>query len=832
MSVPEYLGKKCQWVYVYTLTGKDSMDWERHQGTCLKRGTGVLKVGYSQENHPFKRVWDQVKTVFPNKADVRLLDYFEAVRADGTPFTDRDVHSVLRDAGIRQEGEWFDAELDEVRAAVVAVRHRTSFEAGRVLDYTLRPDQAEAVRITADYFRKHAGDTKASRFLWNAKMRFGKTFTTYKLAEEMKWQRVLVITHKPAVRASWKADLEGHIDFSNWIFVDRESPSECRDDAALHDGPVVWFASFQDLRGTDAEGGVKKHNKKIHDIQWDLIVVDEYHYGAWRDSSRELHDPDDIAEDLDSEETFLEEEELRVRKLKGHNRLYLSGTPFRALSEGEFIDEQIFNWTYVDEQRAKKAWPSSGEPNPYADLPALEIYSYDIGETAKKWAEEGEFSEFTLNRYFKAKKVKSGRSLASSGTYEFENRERVGEFLDMLRGTSGSQRVSNSLSGAKYPYRSVDFDHAVRHSVWYMNDVASCCAMRDVLKGHPYFGTQFEILVTAGRLGGQGAAAKSAVDSALDTATRTGYRSITLSCGKLMTGVTIPQWGAIFMLRSLEAPESYFQAMFRVQSPWSVREPGGLVTVKKPTAYVFEFDQNRVLSCLGHYGAYTNLKTGTPVEESIEELTAHLPVYAFGDGCWKRLSVRAVLEGYTRDSGVRALEDKFNTRFFVNVNNRTAADILENDDLWAALKKVPIPRKTDKSSDTSAVTSTDRELVGESRNEGAHESSSDQGPDRKPPKTEIDDVKDRVQAVVARVSVFVYVSDRRERSLQDVLRTTESSLFEEVVRVPLSYFQQMCEQGYVNVSAVDSGLRRFYGDEEHSFNYHDPNYQPQTSADS
>ena len=277
----------------------------------------------------------------------------------------------------------------------------------------MRPEQKEAVERTAAYFRDHAGDDRSPKFLWNAKMRFGKTFAAYQLAREMGWKRVLVLTYKPAVQAAWRDDLLGHVDFAGWHFVDRETPIDEADALLSGPDPVVRFASFQDLGQKSEDGDVKEHNESLLLTDWDCIVLDEYHFGAWRDSARELYDPADkaLAEKAEPDEEVTEED----LGLESAHYLYLSGTPFRAITNGEFTEDATFDWTYVDEQEAKEGWEDSEGQNPYVELPKMEMYAYEIAPGAAGWAEEGEFSGFSLTEYFKATRVDAGRRTPESG---------------------------------------------------------------------------------------------------------------------------------------------------------------------------------------------------------------------------------------------------------------------------------------------------------------------------------------------------------------------------------------------------------------------------------
>ena len=236
------------------------------------------------------------------------------------------------------------------------------------------------MEVTKAYFEQYenARDGRSSHFLWNAKMRFGKTFTAYQLAKAMSWKRVLILTYKPAVQDAWRTDLMSHVDFEGWQFLGRGESFETIDETK----PFVWFASFQDILGKSKTGGIKERFEAAHVIDWDAVILDEYHFGAWRNSARELYDADAVEneKELKAEEEFSEETfPLSVRHF-----LYLTGTPFRALNTGEFLEDQIFNWTYPDEQRAKEAWKEADGSNPYDELPQIVMMTYQMPEAIRE----------------------------------------------------------------------------------------------------------------------------------------------------------------------------------------------------------------------------------------------------------------------------------------------------------------------------------------------------------------------------------------------------------------------------------------------------------------
>jgi len=803
-------------IYAYTLPGKDLTPWQRTVGRTHITGVGVIKVGETTKANVLSRIKEQLGTAFPHLDGVKVLVDIEAKRVDGSYFRDHDVHKALVAAGVRKEEEWFEATMDEVQAAIVATRNSTQFDSARTGDFPMRPEQEEAVARTAGYFRSHGGDVKAPKVLWNAKMRFGKTFTTYQLARELGWKRVLVLTYKPAVQTAWKEDLLTHVDFERWRFIDRDSTGADRDKGADGPDPLVWFASFQDLRGKDADGNVKAHNESIHLIDWDCIVLDEYHFGAWRDSARDLYDPTDaeIAEEEEPDDRVTDED----LGLTAAHYLYLSGTPFRAITNGEFTEDAIFNWTYTDEQREKQNWDTAQGQNPYIDLACMQIYSYEMSAQAEAYARGSEFNAFSLSEYFKAKKANPVSKATLPGAYEFEDETRVSEFLEMLRGKLTDQMKLQIVAGQKppFPYESPTFAHAVAHSVWYMADVAACFAMRDALAKHAYF-SGFEIVVAAGAGAGQGAAAKPPVEDAIDKATKANKSgSITLSCGKLMTGVTIREWGAILMLRSLKSPESYFQAAFRVQSPWAYRKPDGTVNVQKEQVYVFEFDPNRALTLVAEYGMRLGSIGDVTPQEAIGQLLNYLPIYAFSGGTMTQLDATDVLNWATAGVGATALAQRWNSPLLVDVNEYTLAALLEHQSLIDALEQIEDFRNL---AQTALQVVTSSKLLKKAKREQNGKLDENQKKEQSQIAKRRKEIREKLQKLLAKIPVFMYVTDAREQALKDIILGVDSALFERVTGLTVADFKLLNSLGVFNAQHMNAAIYQFKAFEDSSLEY-------------
>ena len=567
---------------------------------------GLLKVGYTAIDID-RRVVQQYPTKRPDGVTpYRILCRESAMYPDGSSFTDHEVHRALLRRGIRREGrEWFRCTPADVKAAVLAVRTRTENPENRTRNFPMRPEQREAVEKTAAYFRSFSGEDAARypKFLWNCKMRFGKTFAAYQLAKEMGFQKVLILTFKPAVVSAWREDLQTHKDFEGWQFISRDT--DLTYEQADKSWPIVCFGSFQDFLGVNREtGGIKPKNEWVHTVNWDLVIFDEYHFGAWKENAKKLFDQEDEdaydSDDLDRydrgnacDETWL--------PITTNFYLYLSGTPFRALNSGEFIEEQIYNW--------------QGEDNPYLSLPRMVLMTYRIPDSIRQIAMQGEFNEFDLNLFFSAK----GKGDDARFVYENE----VQKWLDLIRGAYLETTVDDLKLGAKkpaMPYADVRLLNVLQHTFWFLPTVASCHAMKNLLEQKQNaFYHDYKVNNCAGAAAGIGAAALEPVQRSMGDPLET--KTITLSCGKLTTGVTVRPWTGIFMLRNLTSPETYFQAAFRVQSPWEVTADDGKREIIKRECYVFDFALDRALRQISDYSCRLNIHESNP-EKKVGERPA------------------------------------------------------------------------------------------------------------------------------------------------------------------------------------------------------------------
>ena len=833
-------------IYVYTAPGYDT-EWTRTVGSSSTEGRGRLKVGWTGRPDPRVRIKEQSGTMYPDGEGIVILLDEPAVRVDGTGFTDGDIHRILDNAGVQRNSEVVEATLDEVKAAIAAVRSGLDYDPLRTEDFKPRPEQQQAIELTKKYFAQHANDLRPPRFLWNAKMRFGKTFSTYQLARQMAWRRVLVLTYKPAVRNAWLDDLRNHVDFAEWVYADRDHP--CDPDI---DAPMVWFASFQDLLGTTTDGDVKEHNEAIHLIDWDCIVLDEYHFGAWQGAAKEVCSPASAAtsehaarnaEQRDVDEEVERADELvelvedgiprllaatpestginqdldaKDMRLSSRNYLYLSGTPFRAIADGEFNEEQIFNWTYPDEQRSKRAWDEDptkdSARNPYRELPAMEMFTYALSEMASVEIDQRSDGLFDLSGFFAAKKVGS--------EYHFDDPDRISEFLNMLRGRLTQSATDKLLNSFKPPFPFSDgrFTEAVEHTVWFMPSVASAHAMKAALLAHPFF-KDFLVHVAAGGTK-VGAAAKPPVDKMLAEAAKLGKQTITLSVGQLMTGVTVPQWGAILVLRSLKSPEAYFQAAFRVQSPWTAKRSDGTRVIRKQTCYVFDFDPNRALTLIYQYGTkLARSATKTAPAEVIGELIEFLPIFAFDGGRMDPVDVNEVMNWGTAGAGAAMLAKRWGSPRLIDLSEAVLTKLLADSDLLDRLDQMEAFRNLRE--DATKIIAQSKKIKSGKKPKAFEGEPED--PDvtaaRKAKREQVKTLRAKLLKFVQTIPVFMYLTDFREESLVDVIDSLDTQLFERVTGLTLDDFHKLSAVGVFNPDQMDEAIWQFRLFERASLDY-------------
>lgn len=779
---------------------------------------GMLKIGYTKHDVE-KRVAQQYPTVRPGGKPYKIVFAESAMYNDGSSFMDHDIHRYLVKHGYkREEGEWFRCSVKDVRAAWVAVKNRTENEEHRTRDFAMRPEQEDAVIKTMAYFKSVEGETSSRipKFLWNAKMRFGKTFASYQLAKRMGFKRVLILTFKPAVQSAWREDLETHVDFDGWQFIARpsdplhEASTDQQYRKADKDKPIVCFGSFQDFLGVNKEtGGIKSNNEWVHTTNWDLVIFDEYHFGAWKESAKKLFESEDedssADEDLSKydrgnayDETFL--------PITTRYYLYLSGTPFRALNSGEFIEDQIYNWTYSDEQRSKENWV--GENNPYRDLPRMVMMTYKLPNSIQQIAEQGEFNEFDLNVFFKAE----GKGKDAHFVFE----DYVQKWLDLIRGAYLETEVDELKLGAKrpaMPFSDTRLLNVLSHTLWFLPNVASCFAMKNLLdQKQNAFYHDYKINVCAGTGAGVGLSALAPVQNSMGDPLRT--KTITLTCGKLTTGVTVKPWSAIFMLRNLKSPETYFQAAFRVQSPWTIDGE-----IMKEECYVFDFAINRSLKQIADYSCKLNVNTNATPEDKVEEFVSFLPVIAYDGSSMKSISAAEILDFAMSGTSATLLARRWESALLVNVDNDTLSRLMANPEAMAALMRIEGFRSLNKDIETIINKSQKVKDAKKSGKKPTEKQKKELTEAEKEYKSKRKEIQQKLIKFATRIPIFMYLTDYREQTLHDVITLLEPALFKKVTGLDVKDFELLVSLNVFNGDLMNDAIYKFKRYEDSSLNY-------------
>ena len=794
----------------------------------VKDHDGYIKIGYTDRDVE-TRIKEQLHAA---AIKFKVLFKESAMRPDGTCFTDKDVHKLLRRRGVKQfnEGEdtneWFACSREEALTAIEELRTETRFEGQRNWDFEMRGEQKAAVEMTKAYFERAKEDDPEHppKFLWNAKMRFGKTFATYELCKAMDFKKILVLTFKPAVESAWQEDLARHVHFKGWQFVSNkeakfdEAKLNEQYDACDKSRPIVVFGSFQDLLGTNDLGGIKAKNEFIHTTNWDIIVFDDYHFGAWRENAKNLFEKfDEEDNDFDLEKYQLEEAGNAINEsflpITSRYYLYLSGTPFRALNSGEFLEDQVFNWTYSDEQAAKENWDKSLGENPYAALPKMVMLTYKVPDsiTANVAINEG-YDEFDINEFFRAEVAEKGKVESARFVYE----EDVQKWLKMIQGNY--MPVDGLKLGAErppMPFSDTTLLNVLSHTLWFLPNVASCYAMYNLLKQKQNsFFDDYKIVVCAGTKAGIGLDALRPVLNAMGDPLKT--KTITLSCGKLTTGVTVRPWAGVFMLRNLKSPETYFQTAFRVQSPWEIVNDKGDKEVIKQECYIFDFALERALHQISDYSCRLKVDDTSP-EQKVADFISFLPVLAFDGASMNRIDAQDILDITYAGTSATLLAKRWQTALLVHVDNDTLKKLQNNQEAMDALMRIEGFRSLNAEIQTIINRS---EKIKKIKKEGdGKKTPKEVSAEEKEIKSLRKQVQENLLKLAARIPAFMYLTDFREQTIKDVITQIEPELFYKVTGLTVKDFETLCSIGLFDPEKMNQGIFGFRKYENSSLSY-------------
>ena len=696
-------------IYVYTTeTYRDFRGWR--------------KIGQTQQESAEIRVAQQDGTSNPEPL---IIEKTFTVPAD---ITDHKLHEQLVNMGklrvrMDKDREWFECSVEDVETAINILKVGVA----RPNSYGMREEQQECHDAAVAHFTTHG----SYQFLINAKMRFGKTFVSYQIIKSLakhfgKKFKVLVLTYKPAVEAGWSEDLQKHVDFDGWKYYfagnfNRDNPVALDDDAEVE----VLFASFQDLNDMQ-----KAKWSNISNYHFDMVVIDEQHYGLKTERAQNT-----------------------LEALSFDRILEVSGTPLHALMSGKFLDNEIYSWTYADEQRKRQLEKDTGwTTEVYRWLPVMQFMVFQISDEAKAQCSFYEDEEgFTMPKWF-----------ASNDGETFIDEAAVTLWLEEAYGTKGHKNKS--------PIRQYNSDHMV----WKLPSVASCTAMEKLLKKLAY--VKHEPLVVSGA---NGADLKD-----VHNHIRRNDKTVTLTCGSLMTGTTVPEWDMIFMLDGGSSAQDYFQTIFRVQS--SNAKAG------KEICHVVDYNPQRNLQMIYDYAFVQSSVNSKSVQQNISEFLDFAPIMDHTGNKPVSKNVEEVLDAIAHTSN--ALE-KFGSGFNVNFNNVTQD-----------VKDILTPVKQDANSKRSAeVNNNDIELGKNKSNAGKNGTQNTVDTTAK----EQRELQQKAITVVKSIPNYLWLETKKVDNIDDILYINNTEMFEREVGISVEGFKKLCNSQFVNTKRVDQCILAF-----------------------
>lgn len=697
-------------IYVYTTeTYRDFRGWR--------------KVGQTHQASAKMRVEQQDGTSNPEPLIIEKVFQVEDWISDHT------IHAELVKMGkmrvrMDKDREWFECTVEDVQCAINNIK----FGISRPNAYPMRHEQQECHDLAVAWFKARRAELKKMskkerkkaipKFLMNAKMRFGKTFTTYQIIKSLGIKKVLVLTYKPAVDASWREDLETHVDFDGWKYVSAKDYN--KNNPIMLDGNSdveIVFGSFQDANELS-----KAKWKYAKDYHYDLVVIDEMHYGSSTDRAKQT-----------------------LALLNYDSILYVSGTPLKAIMSGEFLDEEVYTWGYADEQAKRKLEKDSAwQTEVYRWLPVMKFHTFEVNEEAKKLTscytdEEG----FTMTKMF-----------GSEDGETFIDEAAVKLFLDQVFGIGVRKTQS--------PVRT----HAVDHMLWVMpGNVKSVNALCKMLEKR--VGDDYKILNVAGDN-------ITKLDKVKQLIERN-EKTITVTCGRFNTGVTVPEWDMVMMLDDGKSPESYFQTVFRVQSPDKSRS--------KEECYVVDFNPQRCLELVYEFADIT-AKKGQSTQDAVRTFLDFAPVLDHSGNTPVEVDVERVLNLMAETGGYA---EKFGSHTMMNwslIDN--FADTFDGIDFESNSKK----------SDQLADNDLENGKNYDSNGNNNKKSLADM--DEK----ERQELRKKVITVFRRLPTYLFLEDNVIDKTEDIVYYNNIDLFNDAVGISLEDFKGLCS-GFIKTDRLD-----------------------------
>lgn len=782
-------------------------------------GKGLIKVGHSKIGRHKERIKEQFGTSNPEHPIILWVHTLPAGK------TDKHIHSQMIKNGItRLEDspgqEWFKASTTDVKRAF----NEVAFGSSRVDNYTPRKEQQDAIDKSKKWFLKefpeeyYNGAIHKNRFLLNAKMRFGKCYTGLHIAKAIEAKNTIIVTYKPEVISEWMDTVNGHVDFDGWLGIRAKKRNTTSIEPSLSSdgsfpeyiGPRVLCVSLQDL-DIDENGNTKIRLERVLETKWDLIIFDEVHFGSRTDRAKHI-----------------------IASLNSTHRLDLSGTPFRLIQEDDFCSHQVFTYSYLDEQKNKAIEiandPDGNKIKIYREMPNLHISTIEITEDDIQQQRESFLTEdldFSLNELFKAR---------SNGTFVYE--DAVEHFLDGLV-KSGHDARAISVFGKLGTQLNTP---PIRHTVWWLSRVDSISALAKKLNKHPYF-SKFEIINASGIetdiddedtvIARDKAVIEKKITQASNDPTKLG--TITLTCRRFLTGVTIKEWDSILVLNDVKSAESYYQAIFRVQSAWVDRKAG---KVHKPNGWIFDFAITRCLRITYEYASAladqldeqdsVNQDFGLDKDNltsTVAGLCDFLNIKRFYEGSLQSnpTTAKDVFEALNLEGSRVSLARRITSDALVDFSSLKLLE--DNPNLFEILKKIKGYRTQNVGSiedfvqiGVEAGKLKDGKKAKDASSEEDEEATEEfiESEEDKEKKSQKKWYATQIKRLAICMADFIYMTYEREYNIQEVINTKSPDFFNVMTGITKDEFSVLCDKGFINLFALNRIVREFRSQEESS----------------
>ena len=859
-------------IYIYTTPSMKKEGYVKIGETTLRKDNNGNLL--NEEDSVKKRIEEQHYTAGTfnkeNKFNQFEILFFENsyIKETNSYFSDKDIHKILNDYGlkcwkdnsfyidnngkkiekVKTTTEIYKISINIVKNIFYKLKNNEDITEQDLqikrLPLMLKDEQSKVIEETKQYFINEREQFPKStiNYLWFLKMGFGKTISSYQFIKEMNFDKNIIITYVPSVEDGWKEDIRKFQGFEDYIFISstqKDNKDKKYIEKQIKQGKkVVFFLSFQKINSDNKkeQKNNEEYLKGIFELNWDLLIKEEYHYGVHNDKSK------DITSNIEDEDIFNEEENKLAQsiikqenKIKTNNILCLSGTPFNVLKSGEFTDKQVSKFDYIEEQKLKEQKlkdlsQEDKEKSIYYKIPKMKMFNFDLKDTISKYTEQGK-NEFSISYFFKAENnefIGNNKTLIQyfiKGLYKdieqqiYKKKEELDDLI-FNNETVKEQELETELSCNIFNIDNTNIDNTyTQHTLWLLPSIESCYALEKVLKEEEYF-KDFEILNVNKKEYGSGVSVVNKVKEQIEESETQNKRTITLSLQKLGVGVNVPQWGSVIFLNDMKSEQSYFQYAFRCQRGYNYPKydnNGNFIGTKTKTeCYVFDF--NYLRSFQMYEGFNINASSNeNKQEETMEDLTHYLPILSIEkDSKIIEMSIEDIFnrieQSYSLLSGTE-YQQKFNKSLVFNHNVK---DIFKNkEDLLSLINCIKIEKDIKRIKDNE-ISDKEQKLIDKLKTK-KNKTQKEQSDEDKIIEKQKNLIVEKLKIIYSRIPLSIYLSKTKEIDLYSVVDNFNEQQFEIIFKMTKENFKDIVEITNLDIQEINRFIRQFHKLEHNNF---------------